>query len=108
MPTTKTSGTQAATIGTEHSLGAEVTDAGTYVLAVDTSNMAAGDVLELRIRVRLKSGGTLLLAYAVSYAHAQAAAAKLSVPVPSMHGLQATLKQTAGTGRSFDWAVLSL
>ena len=42
MPTSKSSGTQAATIDTEHTL-ATITDAGTYVLFVDTNAMVLAD-----------------------------------------------------------------
>ena len=108
MPTSNQSGSQTATISTEHNLGTEITAAGTYVLVVDTGNMAAGDVLELRIKTKAKSGGTQRQAYAVSYANAQASPNKYSVPVPVDTSFQATLKQTAGTGRAFDWNILAL
>ena len=45
--TIEASGTQTATIDTEHTLATE-TDAKVYVLLVDTKNMVNGDELELR------------------------------------------------------------
>lgn len=108
MPTSNQSGSQTATISTEHDLGTEITTAGTYVLVVDTAAMVAGDVLELRIKTKAKSGGTQRVAYVVSYANAQAAPNKYSVPVPIDTSFQATLKQTAGTGRAFPWNILAL
>lgn len=102
-----TGGSQTAVINTEHTL-ATVTTAGTYVLVVDTNAMVAGDVLELRIKTKVRSGGTSRLAYSVIYAHTQADPQKYSVPVPANIEFVATLKQTAGTGRAFTWAVLSL
>lgn len=101
------SGTQAATINTEHSLATSTTGK-TYVLVVDTANMANGDELELRIKTKVLSGSTARLAYFASYAHVQGAPNKYSVPVPANRSIEATLKQVAGTGRNFDWALLSL
>ncbi|MDZ5457002.1 hypothetical protein [Azohydromonas lata] len=108
MPTSAASGSQAATINTEHALGAEITAPGTYVLVVNTRNLVAGDTLELRIKTRIKSGAALESAYTVSFSNVQAALNKYSVPVPSDTGLQCTLKQVAGTPRNFDWNILQL
>lgn len=102
------SGSQTATITTEHNLGTAITAAGVYVLVVDANAMANGDVLELRAKTKAKSGSTQHLAYLVTYAHVQAEANKYSVPIPVDTELQFTLKQTAGTGRAFDWNILSL
>jgi hypothetical protein len=106
MPTTESSGTQSATVGTEHSL-ATITTSRVLVLTVDAVNMANGDALELRVKTRVLSGGTNRLAYMASYANVQADPVKISVPVVSMHSCEFTLKQTAGTGRGYDWSVVS-
>lgn len=102
------SGSQTATIATEHTLGSAITAPGVYVLVVDTNAMANGDVLELRIYTKYASGGTERLAYVATYAHAQTELNKFSVPVPIDASFKATLKQTAGTGRAFPWNILSL
>lgn len=107
MPTLVASGTQAATIGTEHDLATDTTNK-TFVLAVDVAALANGDLLELRIYTKILTGGTERLAYFTTYQHAQTSPAVYSVPVPANIHLRATLKQTAGTGRSFPWALLSL
>lgn len=101
------SGTQSATINTEHSLATSTTGK-TCVLAVNTANMANGDELELRIKTKVLSGSTAQLAYFASYAHVQGVPNKYSVPVPANQSIEVTLKQVAGTGRSFEWALLSL
>lgn len=101
------SGTQTAVINTEHSLAAPTT-AKTRVLSVDLSNMVAGDTVELRIKAKVLTGGTIREAYTATYSHAQGAPVVFSVPVAGMYGSTFTLKQTAGTGRSFDWSVLTL
>lgn len=102
-----TESSQTATISTEHTL-ATITSAGTYVLAVDCANMVNGDVLELRVYTKLTASDTSQLTYYAAYKHAQGALNKLSVPVPAPIEFKATLKQTAGTGRAFIWAVYSL
>lgn len=102
------SGSQTATISTEHNLGSAITAAGVYVLVVDCNAMVNGDVLELRAKTKAKSGSTQRLAYFATYAHAQGELNKYSVPIPVTDELQFTLKQTAGTGRAFDWNILSL
>lgn len=102
------SGSQVAVINTEHLLGAAIVTAGVYVLAVDTSAMTNGDVLELRIKTKAKAGSTLRQSYFATYVHIQADANKYSVPVPVDVEVQFTLKQTAGTGRAFDWNILAL
>lgn len=102
------SGSQTAVIGTEHTLGSAITAAGTYVLVVDTNAMVNGDVLELRVKTKAKSGSTSRLAYVVTYAHAQTELNKYSVPIPIDTEVVFTLKQTAGTGRVFDWNILAL
>lgn len=107
MPSVNTSGTQAATLTTEHTL-ATITSAGTYLLAVDANAMVNGDVTELRIYIKTLSGSTSRVAYYVSYAHIQGEPVKFSVPVPTTHEFKATLKQQTGTGRSYDWEIIAL
>lgn len=107
MPTLEASGTQAATIGTEHTLTTLTTNK-TFVLVGDTAAMVNGDELELRVKTKVLTGGVLRQAYLGTYRNFQASPVKLSVPLPSDIEFVATLKQTAGTGRSFPWKVLSI
>lgn len=101
------SGTQSASISTKHELLTTSTS-GTFVLVVDTTNMALGDILELYADVGCFSGDAHIQAYFVTYAHNQADLAKISVPVTGPYGATFHLKQTAGTGRSFKWSVAAL
>lgn len=100
-------GSQTAVISTEHSL-ATITDAGTYVLAVDLANLVNGDVVTLRMKTKLTSGDTSQLAYEGIYAHAQTRLNVYSPPVASPVEIVATLQQTSGTGRDFIWAIYKL
>ena len=106
MATLETSGSQTAVIGTEHTL-ATLTTAKTFVVTVDTINMAAGDTVELRVYSTVLVAGTSRVVYYGAYQHAQGSPIKVSVPVVSHTEWHATLKQTAGTGRVFPWNVLS-
>lgn len=100
------SGTQSATVGTEHTLTTQTT-AGVYQLVVDTSNMALGDVLELRVKTKAHgSGATSQVAFFSAFAHSQTEPNKYSPAIMVDTEIVCTLKQTAGTGRSYAWNLL--
>ncbi len=108
MPIAQTdSGTQAAVIGTEHSLVTK-TDARTYVLVVDLLNMATADILELRVKIKVLAAGAARLYRLATYSHAQIEPAFISLPIPAAHSVEFTLKQTGGIGRNFDWSVVRI
>lgn len=101
------SGTQSATLDTEHSLDTTTT-AGIYQLLVDTNAMANGDVTELVCKMNVLSAGTERILFKQIYAHAQADPIKMSIPVSCPQTSTWTLQQTDGTGRSYPWALLKL
>lgn len=74
--------------------------------------MASGDVLELRIYQIVLTGGTRRVAYFDRWMDAQPADDQIAISVPISNeltdagSLRFTLKQTAGTGRSYPWKVL--
>lgn len=109
--TAQGSGTQTATIGTEHTL-LDVAVAGTYTLHVDSINLAIGDSVELRIYQMLLTGGTRRVAYYMRYDGVQPADGMIKISVPISNeltdagALRFSLKQIAGTGRAFPWKVL--
>lgn len=105
--TVESTGTQTATISTEHTL-ATPTTAKTRVLTVDLSNLVAGDQVELRIKKKVLTGGTALLAAYATFTGPVNTVVADSVPVICPYGATLTLKQTAGTGRNFDWTVTTL
>ena len=108
-PTSESSGTQTATVTTEHTLD-DIAAAGLYQLVVDLGNMVAGDVVELRAYQAVLASGTLRqLAF-----HAFYGAQAVGIPAVSpwlsnvntdAASLRFTLKQTFGTGRDFAWQV---
>ena len=109
--TAEATGTQTATVTTEHTLD-DVAAAGTYTLHVDTDLMQTGDVLELRIYQIILTGGTRKIAYFQSYSGEQPTTdlIKISVPISNeltdAGSLRFTLKQTFGTSRDYPWKVL--
>ena len=107
MTASTANGEQTATIDTEHTLQT-VTSAGSYILLVDTNNMALGDKLTLRAKVKVRSVGTTRLAYEASYVHAQGEPVKISIPIASTNEVVFTLEQTDGTCRAFPWEVIQL
>ena len=94
--------------GNEQTLGASRTDAKTYVAQVDLTNMAAGDVVEIRAKVKVVSAGTERTLYRAVYSNAQAYAAVQTPPVPAPYQVTFTLKQRAGTNRNYDYALISM
>lgn len=104
-----TEGVQTSVIGTKHVLTTITADnAGVYCLMLDATPLSFGDYLELTIEVKVGSNTTLVQAYYQSYAHVQADPAKISVPIPMPFGGTFSLKQTAGTGRTFSWSLLHM
>jgi len=109
--TAQSTGTQTATVTTEHTL-LDVAVAGTFTLHVDKVNMAAGDVLELRVYQIVLTGGTRRVAYYTMFSGAQSADDMIAISVPISNeltdagSLRFTLKQTFGTGRNYPWKVL--
>ena len=109
MPTVASSGTQSATISTEHTLYTSGA-AGTFVLEVNLVNLTTGDTVELRVKGKTLSGDTEAAKILETFSGVQAEGEAIvrSIPIPDDLALVFTLKQTAGTGRSFPWKVLSL
>jgi hypothetical protein len=104
-------GSQAATVTTEHFLSSPNV-AGTFTLHVDTSVMQAGDYLELRVYQMVLTSGTTRVAYLAAYDGGQPAddLIKISVPISNeltdTNAIRFSLKQVAGTTRTFPWKVL--
>ena len=107
MATSNSNGSQTATVTTEHTL-ATITTSGSFVIGVDASNMALGDELILRVKLKVRSTGTTRLAYEATYAHVQNEPVILSIPVASTNEIVFTLEQSAGTGRAFPWEIWEL
>lgn len=105
MASVKDSGSQTATVTTEHTLST-VTDPGTYVLAVDIDALAAGESVELRVYGKARTGDTERLLHRGTYGPTKPSTPLvMSVPIVSPHYFKATLKQITGSSRAYPWAV---
>lgn len=106
-PTLTTSGTQTATITTEHTL---TTQTGTkfYCAYIDLTNMTSGDTTEIRVSLIVKSAGSHILYFMGTYSGAQSNPLLFIPALPSDISWKLTLKQTVGTGRSYDWRILEV
>lgn len=104
MATVAASGTQTATLTTEHSLYDAATN-GVFALVVDVTNLAGVETVELRAYTKVLAGGSYVQAHSVTFAAGEAAPAVMSPPFLSPNGIKFTLTQTGGTGRAFPWAV---
>jgi len=107
MATSNSDGEQTAVITTEHTLATISTD-GIFQLFVDCTNMAADDILELRVKTKVRSVGTTREYVLGTYNNAQTIPVVSSIPVPSINEIVFTLKQTAGTGRAFPWEIIQV
>lgn len=100
---TDSSGTQSATVTTEHTL-AQPTTIATYQCEVDATNMVNGDALELRVYVMVDATN-YRVAWIGSFQNIQGVPALVAPPIASLTQLKFTLKQTTGTTRNFPWAI---
>lgn len=107
MPATQeASGTQVATVGTEHTL-ATITTAKTFALKVDISALVASERVQLKIKQKALSAGTSRISWSAVYSWLDAGVTPIIVSPPQLAPVEyvVTLKQLTGTGRSFPWAV---
>ena len=109
-PSPATGNTGALTIGTETILAAatSLSQAGTFLPQVDLSNMADGDVTEIRVYNQANSSSSLVEEISLSFANGQIELMPSLPAVPATIGWKLTIKQTAGTGRTYQWSVLNL
>lgn len=105
-------GTTTPTVGTENFLS-NVNVAGVYTLHIDTVNMAAGDVLQVRVYQIVLTSGTARVLYVASFQGAQPTDDLIKVTPPigndltDTNSLRFSITQTFGTARAFPWKVLS-
>lgn len=100
-------GVATGTVG-RHVQLASITTANTYVLAIDTSPLVLGDLLEVRVRKKVLTSGTVRDVATAYFAHPQSGPIKESIPIVADFGVVCTVAQVTGTARTFDWALRSL
>ena len=107
MVTLSNSGTQTAVIGTEHTLYNPTTSK-YFTGYIDLTNMVAGDTVEIRVYLIVKASGAYIQYYVATYSDAQTNDLVYIPALPSDIGYKLTLKQTAGTARTYDWRCFEL
>lgn len=81
--------------GTEDAL-ATSSESGVFACLFDLAAMVASDVIQVRLKVKVRSGGTSRTVAYAQYSGAQSDPSNVVLgPVPSGVELQATIKQTA-------------
>ena len=106
QPVQNSTGAQVCVISTEHTL-ATITQPGFYSLWLDLNALAASDTLEMRVKTKVTSGGTSRLHSLDTYNNAQTLFNITTQTIECMHEVVFTIKQTAGTGRTVNWEILS-
>lgn len=108
MATTTASGTQTATLTTEHSL-TTTTTAGVFVLSVNCTNLLNGETVRIRVKTKVLTGDTAESIWDVSFTHSLGDVPIIQTPpLLSMFSYEATLRQDGGTGRAFPWSVVQV
>src|SRR5579871_5272112 len=102
--TVDSSGSQTATIGTEHVLDSPTT-AATYSFSVDLVNLALGDVVELRCYDMIDGTNYRQMFKGAFQGGCLIDIGVVAPPLAVTTQAKFTLKQTAGTGRAFPWSV---
>lgn len=109
-PSVAASGTQTATLTTEHTLSDSTgaATAGYFQLVVDTAALVGGEDLELQVYEPVLASGTLRVVERIFLTGALNDPLVKSNVHACTHGVKFTLRQTGGTGRAFPWEVRSV
>lgn len=103
------SGSQTATLATDHTLTTTTAPAGgaCYVAMVDIAALAGTEVVEITVQTRARVGDTLRVVQKASFGSTNIEKLVLSmgVPVEAGNDLVVILRQENGTGRAFPWAL---
>jgi hypothetical protein len=99
------SGSQTCTVTTEHTLTGAESEDGIFQFVLDTANLVAGDVLEVRVKEKARSSDTQRLAYMDTLSGVQGEPLWMSPSMILMHDWDFSIKQTAGTGRAIPWSI---
>ena len=105
--TSDSSGSQTATLDTEHTL-ATISTQGVYSLWVDTNAMVGGsspDITRIKVYGKARTGDTERLLDIFQFKGVQARPLFRSPLYETPHHLKFTLEQTDGTGRAYPWEV---
>ena len=104
----KANGSTAMTLSTDVTL-TTITDAGVYVINVDTNPIVNGETLILIVEKKVLTGGTRrIVDRMVVCNHAPLAPVVEDKPRESLYELVYKLRQEGGSARTIDWNVYQL
>jgi len=90
----------------ETQLSTDITTAGTYQLLVDLSNMANGDDVTIRAKVKVKSAETAIVAFERTFTHA-AGVEKIVITPPFPIGTHIGFFLQRATGsNAYVWSII--
>ncbi len=95
----------ALTLDVPDSLSIQTTP-GVYQMVLDTNAMVAGDILVIRSKIKVVSGGTARLFEQEVVAGVTAAKAYSTEPVAIAWEIEYEIEQTDGVGAVIPWSVL--
>lgn len=96
------------TDGTEQSLATPSTSQ-VYCFDIDTAAMAAGDILEIRVKKTVLTGGTIRTAWRATVGPSPLAEPiVVTPPLNCPFGCTVTIKRVAGTDRAYPWSLMTL
>lgn len=104
------SGSTTPVVGTETTLASatSLSQGGSFQLQIDLSNMADGDVLEVRYYSQANSSSSLVQQAYMAFANTQGDPCPPLPAVPAVNAWKVTINQTTGTARAYQWAVYNL
>ena len=89
-------------------LGTPDTNNGTFVLEIDATNLANGDLVSAYIFDVTLAGGASTQVWKGTWQHLQVNDTKVSPPIASDQSITAAISQLAGTARAFPWKLLRI
>ncbi len=112
MPVVASGTTTPTAVGAEEQLTSQTAE-NYYHAAIDTSNIAAGEFLEIIVRMAvlptdtLSVGSDSYVVYreTVGYDDARSIPVRVLPPLKSDHEYMLSINQIAGTPRAFNWSV---
>jgi hypothetical protein len=109
-PNPASGNTTPSALNTETTLASatSLSQGGSFQPQVDLSNMADGDVTEIRVYNQANSSSSLVQQCYMAFANAQGDPFPPLPAIPAVIGWKLTVNQTAGTVRAYQWSVLNL
>jgi len=90
--------------GTEQTVYENTADFAVFQVTISLANMAVGDKTQIRVYKKVLTTGSYEEMYLATYVHAQGSSAVIRVPADeAQNDWKVTLKQTAGTNRTYAW-----